>query len=107
VSPVLGQDTAGLDHPDNLVAACSSCNRAKWDLVSAEDPATGIQQPIFNPRRQVWGDHFSWANGYHSIVGLTPIGRATVKQLQFNREIYRQQRAILRAAARGGAEPWP
>jgi hypothetical protein len=96
-----------IDHPDNLVAACFSCNRAKWDLVSAEDPVTGRQQPLFNPRQQVWGDHFSWANRYQSIVGLTPVGRATVKQLQLNREVYRRQRAILRAAARGGADPWP
>lgn len=96
-----------LDHPDNLVAACAPCNRSKWDRMSASGPLTGLRHPLFNPRVHAWDDHFAWADDFLRIVGLSEIGRVTVAQLRINRTVYQHQRRLLRAAARGGAPPWP
>jgi hypothetical protein len=38
--------------------------------------------PLFNPRLDVWGDHFTVRDGY--IVGHTAKGRATVRLLNMN-----------------------
>ena len=100
-------DAAQGDGPDNLAAACALCNRAKSNATVAQDPHTRTLQPLFNPRIHRWQDHFRWSATYTTIVGTTPIGRATVQQLRLNRPEYRIQRALLRAAMRGGAPPWP
>jgi hypothetical protein len=95
------------DHPDNLATACALCNRAKWNVTVGVDPLTASEQPLFNPRVHQWHEHFRWSANFEQIIGLTPTGRATVMQMQLNREEYRQQRALLRAAMRGGAPRWP
>jgi hypothetical protein len=40
---------------------------------------------LFNPRQQVWEDHFRFDGGTAELVGLTPNGRATIACLQMNR----------------------
>lgn len=70
---------------DNLALACVSCSLYKGARQGVEDPETRETVPIFNPRQQAWKEHFCW-NGVE-IVGLTAIGRATVKALKFNRAI--------------------
>ncbi len=40
---------------------------------------------LFNPRTQVWPEHFAWSEEGDLIVGLTPTGRATVVALNLNR----------------------
>jgi hypothetical protein len=37
---------------------------------------------LFNPRRHKWARHFRWDGPV--LVGLTPIGRATVVVLEIN-----------------------
>ena len=37
---------------------------------------------LFNPREQVWAEHFVFRSAL--IVGLTPVGRATVYVLDMN-----------------------
>jgi hypothetical protein len=72
---------------DNLWLACPLCNRHKASRISAEDPASGQVVPLFNPRAQEWGEHFSWASSGTRIIGLTAIGRATVAALDLNRQV--------------------
>ena len=95
-----------LDAPENLAAACFTCNRAKWNAISGYDALTDRDVPLFHPRVERWDEHFSWMSDYLEIVGLTPTGRATVARLRLNRQVYRQQRSRLLAAMRGGAPPW-
>lgn len=71
---------------DNLALACFHCNRRKSDLITAVDPQTNEVVPLFNPRRDKWGDHFVWSADGLTIVALTAVGRATVAQLALNRE---------------------
>jgi hypothetical protein len=46
------------------------------------DPVTDELTPLFNPRIDKWGDHFSLAE--HRILGITAIGRVTVAVLKMN-----------------------
>jgi len=69
----------------NLAIARQGCNNHKYTKVEAEDPATGLAVPLFHPRNQRWEDHFSWSEDYISIIGLTPVGRATVAAMRLNR----------------------
>lgn len=71
---------------DNLWLACPRCNLHKGIRTHARDPETGQLVPLFDPRRQHWADHFSWEQRGLMIVGLTPIGRATVVALQMNND---------------------
>lgn len=69
---------------DNVCLACRLCNANKRDVIEATDPQTHTQQPLFNPRTQRWHDHFRWDETGTILIGLTPIGRATIEQLQMN-----------------------
>ena len=40
--------------------------------------------PLFNPRKQIWAEHFAWSEDGTKIIGLTACGRATVVVLQLN-----------------------
>jgi hypothetical protein len=68
----------------NLWLACPICNRHKGDRVAAIDPETGELVALFNPRSQVWSEHFRWIEGGLKIAGLTPSGRATVVALRLS-----------------------
>ncbi|MCI0713634.1 MAG: HNH endonuclease [Chloroflexi bacterium] len=70
---------------DNLCLSCPSCNLSKAQATSAPDPETGDIVSLFNPRRQVWSEHFVWVQDGTLIQGLTPVGRATVVRLRMNR----------------------
>jgi len=48
---------------------------------------TGEAVSLFNPRIQVWGEHFAWSKDGIRIVGRTACGRATVETLRLNREL--------------------
>ncbi len=41
---------------------------------------------LFNPRAERWEDHFGWSEDGTLVLGLTPVGRATVAQLRVNRQ---------------------
>ena len=85
----------GQTYPENLAWACQGCNNHKYDKSSARDPLTGEIVPLFHPRRQRWADHFAWNEDGTLILGLSPIGRATVEALQLNRKGLVNLRRIL------------
>ena len=70
---------------ENLALACVSCSLRKWAQQTATDPASGEEVPLFNPRVQVWADHFRWEG--EQIVPLTATGRATAAALAMNRPL--------------------
>ena len=59
-------------------------NSYKGTRTEAVDPETGTRVSLFNPRTQVWSEHFLWTDDGVRIFGLTPIGRATVEALRMN-----------------------
>ena len=78
------QSQGGTSAEQNLWLACAWCNSYKSDKTHATDPTTNQLVPLFNPRTQTWSDHFAWGEDNIHIVGLTPIGRATVVALKLN-----------------------
>ncbi len=75
---------AGDNDLDNLCLACPTCNQSKSQATSAPDPETNEIVPLFNPRTQVWSEHFEWIQDGTMLRGLTPVGRATIVRLRMN-----------------------
>lgn len=76
----------GTSDESNLWLSCAWCNSYKAAQTHAIDAQTGGLVPLFNPRTQLWIEHFRWsADGIH-IVGITATGRATVEALRLNNE---------------------
>jgi len=70
----------GSDELVNLAWACFDCNTNKSGSISGYDE--GLLIPLFNPRTQVWQDHFDWNGAI--LVGTTPVGRVTIRVMGIN-----------------------
>jgi hypothetical protein len=86
-----------VEDPENLAWSCLGCNNFKYTATSAYDLVTARIAPLFNPRTDDWNSHFRWSADFCSIIGLTPVGRATVERLQLNRPGLVSLRGVLRA----------
>ncbi|MEO6759748.1 MAG: HNH endonuclease signature motif containing protein [Saprospiraceae bacterium] len=82
ILPLSKQGSSGLE---NLALSCPACNGHKYNKQAALDPLTRKVVPLFHPRTQIWEEHFVWDEQRTQVLGLTPIGRATVKCLKMNR----------------------
>jgi HNH endonuclease len=76
----------GSNRLENIALACFHCNRQKTARLTAADPRSDQEVPLFNPRQDNWQDHFIWSSDGQLIIGLTATGRATVVALALNRE---------------------
>lgn len=74
----------GTTREENLWLACRRCNGFKGVQTHARDPHGTELVALFNPRQQVWFDHFAWSEDGTEIVGKTSCGRATVAALKMN-----------------------
>ena len=77
----------GSDDESNLWLSCSLCNRYKGSQITGMDSLDSAQVALFNPGMQVWDAHFRWSPDGTQIIGITPVGRATVAALQLNNEV--------------------
>ncbi|MCU0568070.1 MAG: HNH endonuclease [Oculatellaceae cyanobacterium Prado106] len=82
VDHVIALKHGGQTSEENLVLACLPCNRHKGSDLTSIDPFTGRITPLFNPRTQVWTEHFEQERGY--LTGITAVGRTTVCLLKMN-----------------------
>lgn len=78
----------GLDVLDNLALACQRCNAYRYNFTEGTDPKSQVSTELFNPRLDVWNDHFVWEAGGLKIRGITTKGRATCMRLDFNDETH-------------------
>lgn len=92
VEHVLPRKHGGTDDVSNLALACDRCNLHKGSDLAGIDRETAQIVPLFNPRTQVWSEHFA-LDGPH-VAGLSPCGRATIRVLNMNAP----RRVLLRAA---------
>jgi len=86
VEHILPRRRGGTDGLPNLALSCSLCNRRKATATQAIDFETRTIVTLFNPRHDDWDVHFNVRPVLSGIeiVGLTPIGRATVDRLAMN-----------------------
>jgi 5-methylcytosine-specific restriction endonuclease McrA len=84
VDHVITEKHGGVTEIDNLAFACWRCNRHKGSDLTSFDPETQQLSPLFNPRIQIWSEHFAYEG--ERIVGLTMEGRTTVNLLRLNSE---------------------
>ena len=68
---------------DNLALCCLECNARKGPNLTGIDPQSRQRADLFDPRQQDWNEHFAWHGA--TLIGLTPIGRATIALLAINR----------------------
>ncbi|MBX2889729.1 MAG: HNH endonuclease [Saprospiraceae bacterium] len=71
----------GSSSPDNLAFSCPICNGNK-----GSDLGTFVENQLvrfFNPRKDVWSEHFELSHG--KILPKTPTGEATAQIFDFNR----------------------
>jgi hypothetical protein len=85
IDHLIPQALGGLTEQDNLWLACSLCNDYKGDRVVALDTETDQIVRLFDPRHQLWTEHFAWTVGADRMVGLSAVGRATIVALNLNR----------------------
>lgn len=95
---IVPQSAGGDDSVENLALACRNCNERRSNHCEALDPESRQLVPLFDPRRQTWEQHFAWSANRIQIVGVTPIGRATVELLDMNDD--RHDGVILRIRQR-------
>jgi hypothetical protein len=94
IDHIVAEKHDGPTNPDNLALCCTLCNRHKGSDLTAIDPQTGIIIALFDPRRDVWADHFKLAlDGV--LWSDTPAGRATIRLLQLNRPERIEERRML------------
>jgi len=72
----------GATESRNLAWACFSCNLFKGPNIAGLDLASGELTRLFNPRTDVWSEHFAWQDCW--LQGLTSIGRTTAAVLEMN-----------------------
>ena len=83
---IIPRAAGGPTERDNLWLACPLCNGHKATQTHGVDPDSCERVPLFDPRRQIWRQHFTWSADGTLIVGLTACGRATVVALRLNNE---------------------
>jgi HNH endonuclease. len=97
---IIPLNDGGHSTKDNLALACQGCNNLKYNKTSAIDPVTLREVPLFNPRKEIWREHFIWNHDCTEIIGITPVGRATIEELRLNRENVANLRRVLKAAGK-------
>jgi hypothetical protein len=85
IDHIIARQHRGQTVAENLALACMECNLHKGPNIASLDPASGELTRLFNPRTDLWSDHFSWNRA--QLVGKTPIGRVTVHTLAINDEL--------------------
>jgi hypothetical protein len=79
---IIAEQHGGQTTENNLAFACWDCNRRKGPNVASVDPQTGEVVRLFDPRCDLWKDHFRLET--FRILPLTLAGRATAALLRLN-----------------------
>jgi 5-methylcytosine-specific restriction endonuclease McrA len=82
VEHIIAKQHGGKSDLENLAWACDRCNAFKGPNLASIDPQSGRIINLYDPRNDIWDDHFEMING--TIQGISPCGRATVRLLQLN-----------------------
>lgn len=83
VDHIIPRKHDGSDENENLCLACYQCNAFKSHDLTGFDPHTGEITPLYHPRQQNWNEHFSIQSDMQ-IIGITAIGRTSIRVLRIN-----------------------
>ena len=98
VDHVVSRKHGGTSTTNNLAYACVICNRHKGSDVASIEPLTGEIIRLFDPRRDLWADHFRLGGAV--IEPISGIGRATARLLQLNAPERISERRLLQSLGR-------
>ncbi|MFK7980618.1 MAG: HNH endonuclease [Saprospiraceae bacterium] len=98
VEHIIPVSKSGGNDIKNLALACHGCNAHKYNKMFGMDKETMHLAPLYNPQINEWHKHFKWNEAFTIIIGLTPIGRATIETLHLNRFRLLNQRFVFRKA---------
>jgi hypothetical protein len=87
IEHIIPRAQGGSNEESNLWLSCSLCNRYKGAQIVGVDPFDSAHVKLFNPRTQIWSEHFRWSPDGTHILGVTPTGRATVEALRLNNQL--------------------
>jgi hypothetical protein len=83
---------------ENLARSCGMCNNNKRAKVAHIDPVSQLTVRLYHPRQDIWREHFKWSDNDLYVVGISPIGRATISLLKLNRSNAINLRKLLKMA---------
>jgi len=92
IDHIIAEKHDGQTVEENLALSCTLCNKHKGSDLTSIDNETEAIVPLFNPRKDVWSEHFKIENGV--FIGLTPNARATIRLLQINNLAGTEERKI-------------
>lgn len=92
ITPVVNE---GGNDTSNLAYCCQGCNNHKFTSTVAKDISTGEMVALYNPRQQVWSEHFVWNEDFSILLGISPTGRASIRKLRLNRQSVVNLRRVL------------
>lgn len=87
------QAAGGSDDIENLVYACTACNRFKGDYAPASDAPESLR--LFHPRRDDLTVHIE-ETAHGRLAGLTPRGWFHIQRLHLNRPQLVERRHLRR-----------
>jgi hypothetical protein len=97
---VIAEKHGGETTAENLAYACVFCNRRKGSDIASLASNSGPLTRLFNPRTDLWKEHFRFAEDDVTILSRTDIGAATLNLLELNHPDRILERQVLRAAGR-------
>ena len=97
IEHILPRKHGGVSVRDNLAWACWRCNRHKGSDVGTFDAETTVFTLFFNPRAQIWAEHFRLEEAV--IRPLTAEARVTARMLRLNDAARIEERQDLIEAA--------
>ena len=93
---IIAEQHGGQTVAENLALACVHCNRRKGPNIASIDPDSGQLTPLFNPRTQIWQEHFVLDGAY--ILPRTAVGHVTIRLLDLNNpDRIRVRQALIQA----------
>ena len=93
IDHIISRKHNGSNEESNLAYACPDCNRNKGTDIASIDWYDQQIVRFFNPRTDIWAEHFRLSNGF--IEPVTAVGKVTVDIFRFNDKIRLPDRGIL------------
>ena len=107
IEHVIPRSHGGSSEAGNLALACQGCNNYKFTHMTGIDPVSMEEVPLYNPRTDLWSEHFAWTEDFTELIGLTACGRATILRLHLNRpEVVALRRILVAARLHPPAYPY-